>query len=271
MLSYKDAPYSLENGYLNWVFRLTGAGYAVFPIKGKIPYPGSHGHKDATTDYKVFRNLLNVHNNCEPSNIAVATGQVSQLTALDIDSEEALQKLQSVGLCKLEPPNIVQKSGRKEGGYHFFYRYIPQLKTTTNALVKVDVRNDNSSITIMPSVHSSGNPYKIIVGDEAFLNRQLPPMPKQLLALLLPRASFSSKKKEPGAYSRFTIGDIEVGERNSAFTSLAGFLYKNLRGENDLIEFMVSQCNEQLQYPLKRDELDRILESVRKYHEELDF
>ncbi len=39
----------------------TRLGWPVFPLTGKIPYEGMHGHRDATTDRKQITDWWNEH------------------------------------------------------------------------------------------------------------------------------------------------------------------------------------------------------------------
>ena len=57
-------------------------GWPVFPLHGKMPYAGSHGSKDATTDQERLYALWTLH---PTANIGLATGETSGVIVLDID------------------------------------------------------------------------------------------------------------------------------------------------------------------------------------------
>src|SRR6266516_366035 len=49
-------------------------GWPVFPLAGKVPYDGMHGHKDATTEEAVIDHWWSEH---PKANIGLATGSTS--------------------------------------------------------------------------------------------------------------------------------------------------------------------------------------------------
>src|SRR6266571_6481095 len=57
-------------------------GWPVFPLQGKIPYKGTHGHHDATIDEEEIRAMWQEH---PGANIGLATGSASGVIVLDID------------------------------------------------------------------------------------------------------------------------------------------------------------------------------------------
>ena len=96
-----------------------------------------------------------------PSNIAIVTGEISNLTVIDIDlmkeggTESWLQLTEEHG----EPNTLYAETG--SGGMHALFLYNSALKTSSNTLGKgIDVRNDNGYIVAAPSMHRSGKEYK---------------------------------------------------------------------------------------------------------------
>lgn len=95
------------------------------------------------------------------SNIAIATGAISNLTVLDIDIGEG--KLGAETWAELtreagEPDTLMTRTG--SGGMHVLFQYNGALKTSSNTLGKgVDCRNDGGYIVAPPSRHRSGGVY----------------------------------------------------------------------------------------------------------------
>lgn len=99
-----------------------------------------------------------------PSNIGIVTGEISNLTVIDIDigpgkigAESWADAIKDHG----EPVTLMARTG--SGGMHVFFRYNSALKTATNVLGKgVDCRNDGGYVVAPPSEHRSGGVYEWI-------------------------------------------------------------------------------------------------------------
>lgn len=99
-----------------------------------------------------------------PSNIGLITGEISDLTVLDIDigtgkfgAESWAEATKDHG----EPDTLMARTG--SGGMHVFFKYNSSLKTAGNVLGKgVDSRNDGGYVVAPPSRHRSGGVYSWI-------------------------------------------------------------------------------------------------------------
>lgn len=97
-----------------------------------------------------------------PANIGVVTGEISDITVLDIDvgegkfgAESWAEAIKDHG----EPDTLMAETG--SGGMHVIFAYNSALKTASNVLGKgVDCRNDGGYIVAAPSLHRSGGQYK---------------------------------------------------------------------------------------------------------------
>ena len=69
------------------------AGLPVFPLAGKIPYHGTHGHRDATTDEAAVAQMWAER---PKANIGLATGRRSGIIVLDMDVPEGYYGLQEL-------------------------------------------------------------------------------------------------------------------------------------------------------------------------------
>lgn len=128
---------------------------------GKHPFC-KNGFKDATDNIELAAELFNFR---EDLNIGVATGEVSGIVVIDIDSnkggDESLLKIQqTMGYL---PPTMKFLTGN---GYHLVFNYpnIP-IKSRTNIFGKdsypgIDVRGDGGYIIVFPSRHNSGRYYE---------------------------------------------------------------------------------------------------------------
>ena len=84
------------------------------------------------------------------ANIAMVTGKISGLTVIDVEKE---------GDHKQFPATMTVKSGG--GGWHLYYQY-HEIKSINRVLPYVDIKSDGGLCTLPPSVHESGEEYKIL-------------------------------------------------------------------------------------------------------------
>jgi hypothetical protein len=137
-------------------------GWRVFPLppRGKIPAPGSHGFKDATTDLEKIERWWADNPNF---NVAIATGEVSDLFVTDLDgykypsqtdAEEAIQPYKIP-----ETPTVLTGAG----GFQYFTKF-PTGKNLTISGGKlgafIDTRGNGGYVVAPPSIHPNGRPYR---------------------------------------------------------------------------------------------------------------
>jgi len=171
----EDKAYMAEA--LEWALRYAAMGWHVFPPHsvnadksctcgdpactdiGKHPRT-KRGLKDASNDKAQIEEWFGPK--AEMSNVGIVTGELSNVTVLDIDcgvgkvgAESWEEAIREDG----EPPTLKAKTGG--GGYHAVFHYNSALKTASNVLGKnVDCRNDGGYIVAPPSRHRSGNRYE---------------------------------------------------------------------------------------------------------------
>jgi hypothetical protein len=97
-------------------------------------------------------------------NIGIVTGEMSNLTVLDIDMGKGKFGAETwVELTRERGEPDTLKSITGSGGCHILFLYNSALKTASNVLGKnVDCRNDCGYIVAPPSKHKSGDVYKWI-------------------------------------------------------------------------------------------------------------
>lgn len=84
-------------------------------------------------------------------NIGVVTGKISGVVVIDVDSDEALQRLKAYGEL---PRTWAVKTNR---GWHFYYKYVPLPSCTP--LHQVDFLSDKKQVVAPPSIHPNGHQY----------------------------------------------------------------------------------------------------------------
>jgi predicted P-loop ATPase len=98
----------------------------------------------------------------------IATGRASGIFVVDVDGEDALRHLFSLGEI---PPTTVVRTGRAGGdGYHLYFQYPPDEEIRNDqgrklGHLKIDVRGEGGYVVGPGSPHKSGNVYEVLQSD----------------------------------------------------------------------------------------------------------
>jgi putative DNA primase/helicase len=182
------------------------------------------------------------------ANIAIVTGQISGIIALDLESGADLGD-------RPIPPTPLQLTGG--GGKHYLFRHpgFP-IANAVRILDRVDVRGDGGYIVVPPSLHPSGRRYEWVISPEI---EPLAEPPEWLLALLKQR-SRESKDWETIAQG------VPEGERNETLASYIGKVLAGLPMELwesagwDAARGFAARCTP----PLSEREAREVFESIAK-------
>ena len=189
------------------------------------------------------------------ANVAVVTGSVSDLSAIDIDGGPGMKSFQDHLVDRL-PQTRIHDSPK---GKHMLFRYNADLKQGAGLLPGVDVRNDGGYLMLPPSV-VEGKAYRV------FRDRQL--------AVLADPPGALTGKTEP-AKSPQLIGNPDwvtkalskgapESERNATATRLIGYFHhKGIPA--DIIEATMLPFAERCTPPMDVAELQRTIQSVTRY------
>jgi len=183
--------------------------------RGWVVIPISTNSKVCTIKWKQYQDekprkkeiLEWIKNNGENGNVGIITGEVSGITVIDVDSKEAVDKITSMLSDDDECGLVVTP----RGGQHFYFAYTPELKTTTNRNLKIDIRNDGAYVLLPPS-KINGKEYAWIS-----LPEKLSKVPDKLVEFL--------NSRDSNKY-RFTKDNLKLGGRDSGLFHLALVLAK---------------------------------------------
>jgi hypothetical protein len=156
---------------------LAGAGWAVLPLRGKIPLT-AHGVKDASSDRAQVAAWW-------PENARHNIGArvPDSLLVLDIDPQNGgsvadLEQAAGVAL----PPTLTVHSGRGTGGQHRYFLHPGGTVTSRRLPRGIDVKTATGYCVMPPSTHPlTGRPYTWEIHAPARI-------PRELLALIRPPA-----------------------------------------------------------------------------------
>lgn len=190
-------------------------GFSLVPIASNKKFPPlekewtKKEHKNSEEWKQWLNNKLNV---------GVRTGQVSNITIIDIDQKPIPKELQDI-----LGDTLKQESTK---GWHYFYKYEKELVKTRIEEYKIDVENNGGYVVIYPSK---------INGIERKLGELKPiiEMPKKLKEFLkskitVPRQTQSEKIKDEIKTESFNLGLLGEGQRNCSLIKLGGILRKEL-------------------------------------------
>src|SRR5262245_10913133 len=155
----------------------------------------AHGVHDATSDET---SICRWWTRWPEANIGIATGAVSGLVALDVDTRhdgpESLQQLIQAHPTDF-PETVRSLSGG--GGSHLIFASPGQpISNKVGLMPGIDIRGDGGYIVAPPSLHASGNRYAWDPIDHPDA-MALAPMPDWLLALVIAPATPRSLVPSP--------------------------------------------------------------------------
>jgi RecA-family ATPase len=231
------------------------SGLSVFPIRkgDKRPYPGF--------PWEEFQRRLPSEDELDTwedkypgANLAVVTGKISGISVLDLDSPDAIKWAEE----RFGRPGVYQKTGREEGGEHWFFKTPRGGLKSSKPRSKVEVKGEGGYIVIAPSIHKSGRNYvlnKLIEWDE------LPEFPDL--------TQKEQKKLEVDLSGSLVTdaGKVEVGERNDLLAKLAGKLFYDGASLEEVKAALLEKNWNDFDPPLSDDEVKVIAHSINKTHE----
>ena len=185
-------------------------------------------------------------------NLSIVTGEISDLTVIDIDGADGLHSLDANGIVL--PPTRTVKTPH---GLHFYYRYQASPSTIAGLLDHVDVRGNGGCVCAPPSFTAAG-PYSVLddipvveLGD-AFDGVQQ-----------RHRSSMASDGSDNWIVDLLRNG-APGGTRNDQAARLAGYL--KTKHPADIVLSLMENWNLKNTPPLGDAELQTVINSVERYH-----
>jgi len=148
--------------FQNIAIPLLERGWAVIPLKGKIPLT-KHGVKDASKDLKQIEAWAKQF---PTANVGIATGKISGLVVIDVDDGPGKQGLKSLAEFTKDNPFPQTFTVKTGNGYHYYFAY-PEgdidIRNSASQLGKhMDVRGNGGYVVGPGSVHpETGSLYEI--------------------------------------------------------------------------------------------------------------
>jgi hypothetical protein len=187
----------------------------------------------------------------EGLNIGVKTGAISNITVIDFDTKEIPANIKA--LLK-DYTGLVQETRK---GFHYFFKYEPELAKTHIDEYKIDVENDGGQVVLFPSVTDDSK--------RKFLEmKDVPVMPAPLRDFLKKYAKVYKKEEEPVKVDLAAIGTITAGNRNQFLFSFGSTIRREMNiQQTGYVLNLVNQFCCKPSLPFR--ELETIVRSVEKY------
>ena len=237
---------------------LASRGMHVFPCVPRDKRPATeHGVKDATTDAKIIRRWWQ-H---DPQfNVAIATGEVSNVFVVDIDGVDAELELRRLEAAHGELPATVESITAR--GRHLFFQMpeTPVRNTASHIAAGIDTRGNGGYVVCPPSIYPSGRAYAWSVDSASAFAAA----PDWLLARITGPGAKSNDHMaaEPSEWRALIAEGVPEGRRDCTLARIAGYL---LRHHIDpvfaagLVQiFNTTRCLP----PLPDEDVERIVNSI---------
>jgi|GEM_PF-2522876 len=239
-------------------------GWYVFPVTNKkVPFPNTHGHKEATTDEAKIRSLWKRFPN---ANVAIATGRKSGIFVLDVDVKDC--KVGDESLFALEKkygslPDSVECI-TWSGGRQIYFKY-PQNLEILNSQGKVgkdlDIRGEGGYV-VAPGSIVNGKRYEWEIAHQPD-DTPVADAPDWLIDKCVEN-SRTDKYKLPD-------GEIPQGKQDSEmfrFTcslKTQGFTSEMIRGA---LREALKKCPQNPRQPFTENDIERWIRSAFRYKDE---
>lgn len=236
---------------------LARKGVAVFPCLPARKEPATpNGCKNASTDPDMIRHWWGL----EPCyNVAVATGSVSKIFAVDVDGLDA-----EVALRKLEaehgalPPTVETITAR---GRHLYFQMpdAPVRNSAGKIAPGIDVRGDGGYVLAPPSIHPSGRAYAWSVDSAGAIAAA----PDWLLDKIAERSNGGAVQPAPPSEWRALVANgVAEGARDCTVAKLTGYLLRRYIDPVVVLELMQLWNAARCVPPLPEEDVYRAVNSI---------
>ena len=230
-LTTKEA--AIEYAKRGWGVIATSPG-AKIPVADKELQP--NGSKSWTKDPEHIEKLFTLY---PKAGVAIVTGEVSNLTIVDLDSKDVMPKLEEAGL-KIPKDAYRVKTPR---GFHIYLKYDPELKQTAGGFIEhLDIRSDGGYCITSPTQMPDNKSYEVVVDGEPGTWPELTAYSKKFSrkpSLNGTGAAVTSVADQPQWVTEALQGK-SLGSRNSTAASLAGYFHSKRLGQDITVQILTA-------------------------------
>lgn len=263
-----------NNFFESYALKYHQLGWQVIPCSGKVPLVSWELYQDERQNPFSIQLLIDKFKNQSNINIGLVTGELSNVTVLDIDSSKESISADSTPeqILSSLPKTLTQKTG--SGGYHLFYKFSKDIPCSTKKLhPRVDTKSQGGFIVLAPSIHpTTKTQYKFLSPLTQVQN--LPDFPlkcfngtSKIFPVSITDLKFK-KSKDQSQWREIAKGS-PFGRRNSDAASFLGLLLHQLGSKvpPDIIFEFFQTWNKRNSPPLFPNELQHVFDSIgEKYY-----
>ena len=228
--------------------------------RGWSPIPAKPGEKLPRFSWKIYQEQRatpqEVHRwftTVPGGNLSIVTGEISDLTVIDVDGDAGLQSLSAYNI--MLPSTYTVKSPH---GHHFYYHYQASPTTIAGIIDHVDVRSNGGCVCAPPSTTPDGV-YTVLD------NRDIAEL-GDVFDGIQPRRNHSSTHEASDNWIVDLLRNgAPNGTRNDQAARLAGYL--KTKHPVDIVSALMENWNNINQPPLEDAELQAVINSVERYHQ----
>lgn len=232
--------------------RYARRGWRVFPLNGKVPFPDTHGHNDATTNLKQIKRWWK---RWPHANVGLQCNSEVGPIVLDVDGPSGAAWLDTLSL----PLTRMATSGTK-GKKHLYFephdKLIPRIikLKIKGRKIDLDILGDGGYVVAPPSLHpKTKKRYKWL--NQAPLER----LPDKIARMV--RLHQKAKVTTNAPPLPEILGE---GERDSLLTSLAGTMRRRGASQDAILAALREENETRVTPPLPDKQLKKIAASIAK-------
>jgi hypothetical protein len=246
------------NSILDTAISYRRRGFSVIPIKPKDKKPLIQWER-YQTEAPSEEQIREWFSQWSDANLGLVTGAISDCIVVDLDSEEAKEKLKSViGDYDLA---TVPRSRTGKGWQLFFKHPEVSIPNRAGVLPNMDVRADGGYVVAPPSIHPNGRAYKW----EVSLNGQLPKLPLELFRLIQAPTAHNEQSYGERFDTSKALAGVPEGQRDENCFRLACKL-RNADVPREMAETLVLEAARNCEPPfLERIALDKVAWVYQRY------
>lgn len=254
---------------LDWALAYHDAGWCIVPAKNKRAIVDWKQYQTKRPDTKQIIEWFT--DAPEDAQIALVTGQISNVSVIDIDTHKVSCASKSEGVCDCVPETVdalafkcglTMRSNTGGGGVHLFCKLERNLHNSAKRLhPQIDIRSEGGLIILPPSLHASGNRY---AWDPLF------GISENNLSNMMPfpdgwKEQFNQRIAVD--WTQVVTEGASIGNRNATLASLIGKLLVSFdRYHLEAAWQMIWMWNQRNSPPIDEKELAATFQSIVKTH-----
>jgi len=226
------------------------AGFAVIPLVPKTKNQPAFSFKKYSEKMPTEQEINDWIKKYPDYNIAILTGNVSNLAVIDVDGKDGLEAIKTRNL----PKTWVVETQR---GWHYYFRLNDKkVGLAVGFLPHVDLRGNGGYVVAPPSLHSSGKPYSWYIKDGEL---------KEILPDFVFGLVSNHRKEMPektGWIDELKKG-VREGKRNDSCVKMAGYYFARGLDKKEILDVLLA-WNLKNQPPMEESEIEIVADSVDK-------